>query len=418
MKIPDRQDRQVFIFVLWEAARSNEVEIIDDIRSHFRILKQFEMIWPPETWTTHLEAFYAHKNSIWPQKARRNGTGNFRVVVVEDPNPEFEIRKNLRGISEMVDINIHNAKARYRKLLKGKDIIHSSVNLAETRQNLAILLGTSLEQFLASLKEEENIEYCFTIPQRERGWENLTELFGILNESMKYVVLRNWEELLHESGQITGDIDFLVESRDMFASLTGAIPISSKPAHSAYILRIKGQAIRCDCREPDDGYYDPAWARKILDTGMISNGIRIPETEQHYFSLLYHALIHKQELPSKYMPFLTDGIKTQADGTFQFQSQEHAIIGLSEWMKHSGFAYCEPKSKKVLFNKENIPENTKTIRTPRGISHLLKIELRFKHFKLHIFSGINMGNIFRMQFRLKGLFKADICIGDLKEIGL
>ena len=35
-----------FLFVLWSAARSHEREIADEIAKRFRVVRDFEVVWP------------------------------------------------------------------------------------------------------------------------------------------------------------------------------------------------------------------------------------------------------------------------------------------------------------------------------------------------------------------------------------
>jgi hypothetical protein len=54
----------------------------------------------------------------------------------------------------------------------------------------------------------------------------------------------------------------------------------------------------------------------------------------------------------------------------------------------------------------------------RSRRHLCDFDLGLNRLKLHLLTGIDMPNIFRIQIRLGGIFKLDLCLGDVKEIGI
>jgi hypothetical protein len=422
--ISQLNERQIFLFLLWEASREKEKEILEDIGQHFTVLKQYEVSWPQENWVKHLEAFYGHFSQVWIAKARSNGTGNFRVVIVEDPNPIYDYRDNLRGATENVNINIYNAKKRYRTLIKSKDKVHSSVNLPETRHNLAILLNMSLKDFLQNVRHDGAVEYLITSPPSVKGWENLSHLFYILNETVQYVVMRNFESLLDPNQDISqGDIDIMVSSRDLFAAVTGARKTSSKPYHFGYLLQVGKSVVRLDLREPGDGYYDPALAKDMIVNGRITDGgIRVPSKEDHFYSLLYHALIHKPEVPPKYYPFFEQNAASVGinDYAARFAQERDAYLKalVSEWLIRKGYSYCRHLGSKAGFNTNHIADKPGVIVLKKSYTHICLADIGLSRFKLHLLTGVAMPNIFRIQIRLGGIFKIDLCLGDVKEIGI
>jgi len=346
------------------------------------------------------------------------------VVIVEDPNAIYDYRDNMRGTTENVNINIYDAKKRYRKLIKSKDKVHSSVNLAETRHNLAILLNTSLKDFLQNVRHDGAVEYLISTPPSEKGWESLSQLFYILNETVPYVVMRNFESLLDPKQDIAqGDIDIMVSSRDLFAAVTGARKTTSKPYHFAYLLKVGNSVVKLDLREPGDGYYDPALAKDMIANGRIIDGyIRVPSSEDLFYSLLYHALIHKPEVPSKYYPFFEEhaasvGINDYA--TRFAQEGDVYLKGLvAEWLTRKGYSYCQHLGSKAGFNTKNIADTPGVMVLKKSYTHICIADIGLNRFKLHVMTGVAMPNIFRIQIRMGGIFKIDLCLGDVKEIGI
>ncbi|MDD4019124.1 MAG: hypothetical protein PHV28_14415 [Kiritimatiellae bacterium] len=421
---PNPNERQIFLFLLWEASRDKEKEILEDIAQHFTVLKQYEVAWPQANWVKHLEAFYGHFSQVWIAKARRNGTGNFRVVIVEDPHATYDYRDNMRGMTERVNLNIYDAKKRYRTLIKSKDKVHSSVNLTETRHNLSILLDMSLADFLKNVKPDGAVEYLITTPPGEKGWKSLSHLFYILNETVPYVVMRNFESLLDpQTANGHDDIDLMVSDRDLFVSITGATKTSSKPTHVGHLLQVGDRVVKLDLREPGDGYYDPAFAKDMIARGHVIGGnLRVPSQEDHFFSLLYHALIHKTAVSPDYYTFFAANASALgiSDYANRFAKDGDGYLKglLAEWLNRKGYSYCQPLSHKVGFNTLNIAGKPGVVALKKSHAHLCSVDIGLNRFKLHLLTGIDMPNIFRIQIRLGGIFKIDLCLGDVKEIGI
>lgn len=416
---PAADGRAVFLFVLWEASREKEEEVIRDLAGRFTVLKQFEVAWPQKDWISHLQAFYGHCSQVWIAKARRNGTGNFRVVVVEDHHAVYDYRDNLRGQKELVDLNVYDAKKRYRAMLKSKDKIHSSVNERETRHNLAMLLDQSLDDFLRRDDLDGAVETIVTAPPPDKGWRDFRHLFRILNECLPYVVLRNADRL-RAPGRETDDddIDILVSGLDEFVALTGAVKTDSKPAHTAYRLPVGSGVATLDVRVPEDGYYDPALSRDLLARGEIRDGIRVPRRPDHqFYSLLYHALIHKPAVAPGYAAYFRE--TAPALGLSGDASDVRVLRKwLAEWLVANRYAYCRPASPKVGFHAENRLPGPRVTAAARPRGRFVSCSAGLNKLKLHLLTGVNLPNIFRLQLRLGGLFKIDVCLGDVKEIGI
>ncbi len=405
-------ERQIFLYLLWEEARDREEEILADLRAHFTVLKRFEVTWPRRAFIEHLEAFYGHSSAIWRAKANRDGTGSFLVILVEDEHPRFDRRRSLGGVEQEVDVNVYDAKKRYRKLLKSKDRVHSSVTLAETRHNFCLLTGRPLAEWLAEEKADGALVRLVSEQPRYRGWDSLEQVFKILNECLDYAVLRNAGPFDEMAAGDHPDIYMLVASVDAFASITGAERMSPKPNRTAYALKVGGKVLKFDLREPGDGYYDPAFASDILARaeGKAFAGsktpVRVPCGEDQLYSLLYHALLHKKEVSPDYAAFF------ERSGLPRARWRE----SLSAWLAEKGYAYCRPLDPKVAFNEANLLPSPPVKTLPRSRAHLVSFALSFSKLRLHLFTGTGLPNLFRFQLRLGGLFKIDICLGQVKEI--
>ncbi len=130
----------VFLFVVWSKARAFDETIKSEIAKRFEILRDFEVSWPRRSFEANLAAFYGWKSwYIWRNKARKCGTGPFRVFVVRDPSPVWCHERDTYGHRLVVDRNVSRLKKEFRKLTGRSNVVHSSVTVEETRHQLAAL---------------------------------------------------------------------------------------------------------------------------------------------------------------------------------------------------------------------------------------------------------------------------------------
>ena len=129
-----------FVFVIWSAARAWEPQIVGEIERRFRVLRTFEVAWSKRFFARNLASFYGWKSwHIWRNKARKCGTGPFRVVVVEDPAPVWKRERDTFGHELVVDENIYLLKKSFRALTGHSNVVHSSVTAEETAHQMAAL---------------------------------------------------------------------------------------------------------------------------------------------------------------------------------------------------------------------------------------------------------------------------------------
>jgi len=135
-----------FIFVLWEASRAFEDRISAEISARFKVLRSFEVTWPKRHFAANLAAFYGWRSwHIWRNKARKCGTGPFRVIVVEDPSPVWKRERDTYGHELVVDANVYALKQSFRVLTGRSNVVHSSVTPEETEHQLAALDSPSVD---------------------------------------------------------------------------------------------------------------------------------------------------------------------------------------------------------------------------------------------------------------------------------
>ena len=140
----------VYLFVIWHRGMAEAEKILGEIRARFTVLKQFDVTWRPQDYVKNFAAFYGWKSyGMWVGKKRRSGTGVFRAVIVRDEKPVYS-DKDQKGIAELLqNDNVYGLKVACRSMTAHSNVVHASVNEAETRHNLMALTGQTLEEFLA-----------------------------------------------------------------------------------------------------------------------------------------------------------------------------------------------------------------------------------------------------------------------------
>lgn len=131
----------IYLFIVWQRGRRFEDRIRQDLSAKFRILKEYEICWPWRHSIRNFSFFYRHIAFFsWLRKCWICGTGAFRMIVVEDPNPAPANGENPR---------IAAAKHLYRAWTGRRWRVHSSTSYAETRYQYWLLTGRRIEDFAA-----------------------------------------------------------------------------------------------------------------------------------------------------------------------------------------------------------------------------------------------------------------------------
>ena len=154
------ENSRLYLFVVWHRGMPEFDRIESLIKARFTVLKQFEVVWRRRDFLRNFAAFYGWKGfAIWAGKMFRSGTGPFRALVVRDEHPDFtptsddaklRAKQTGCGIPELKEnANVYSLKIELRKTLTHSNVVHASVNEAETRHNLQALLGQTPEEFAA-----------------------------------------------------------------------------------------------------------------------------------------------------------------------------------------------------------------------------------------------------------------------------
>lgn len=383
---------EIHLFIIWENARHIEQRILADISQKFRIIKTYEVHWSKQKFSENLSRFYGTQ---LPPKSRKEvhvGTNPFLAVIVEDKDPIYETHTTTKGDMH-VNTKLFLSKQTHREWTGGGHKIHASNTKQEADHNLTLLFGKNTDDFLAehSRSSGQKIEKWEHDLVGSDGWANLEQLFYVLNNTIEYVVLRNFEPLPYKYyAKDHGDIDLLVSNYKDACFLTNSRPVF-KGKHRVYnMITVNGEKVYFDFRNLDDNYYDSKWERAILSNRVFTDkGFYVPSPEDHFYSLLYHALIHKPVLGKDYIKRLVamaPGVEVKLSQA-SFKSTK-AVDTLASYLKEKSYSFTQPNDKSVYFHMGNIrvgvASGVKFIKKKRVPlrNYLKKNKIPLKHYAL------------------------------------
>lgn len=177
---------EVHLFVIWENARYLQVRILTDIAEHFTLIKQYEITWTPSRASSNIVRFCGTRlGANLRYKITDCGIGAFLVVVVRDETPIYEERNTFHG-TVAVNVNMFEAKQRYRQWTGGGIRVHATDNTIETSHDLALLLGKAVDDFVEMSPQSETEKLQKDI-EGAGGWRSLRQLSFVIRQTAPYV---------------------------------------------------------------------------------------------------------------------------------------------------------------------------------------------------------------------------------------
>ena len=343
---------ELHLFIIWENGREKQEEILADIKKDFQIIKIYEIEWEKEKFSNNLSRFYG---TNLPKNTRKEvycGNGKFLLIIVKVKNPVYGRRLTTKG-EKVVNTKMFDKKTKYRELTGGGDRVHGTNNEIETNHDLTLLLGKNIKDFLS-----ENHRWNGKIQELkgnlfgEKKWNTVSDMFYALNNCINYAILRNYESLpneIYEKGH--NDIDIICESMEDAKYVLNAERVCKEDYRVQYKTKVEDRIIYFDLRSIGDNYYCEQMEKDILKERIYNEkGFYTLNSEDYFYTLLYHALIQKLDFTEDYKNKLINmSIKNMNKDT---SLEEWAEI-LKEWMLSKEYAMVPPKDKSVIFNLNN-----------------------------------------------------------------
>lgn len=349
-------DRDLHCFVAWTEAKPMVPEIREELSSRFKIVCDLEFAWSREHLAENTYRLYElpirldGKDFYKDERLKKTGDGNFHFFAVEDKDPAYVYDQSVSGNLELVNPKVVEVKRLFRKRL-GLNRVHSSNNIEEFYTQAALILGPEMLTELLNGKEIIESEILHKDLEGCGGWKNLRQLFTLLNIGADYLVLRNFESLPDNPED---DIDFLTRDYQKLASLANLKQKVKENRPYKGVLQVGDQELPVDIRFIGDGYYDAVWEKEMLERKIRSESFYIPRADDHFFSLIYHARIHKVKVREDYYSRLES--LAQQIGYEQFEkhildSDEQTGKLLGGYMTANGYRYESPIDPGVKENK-------------------------------------------------------------------
>jgi len=366
-----------FLFILWYNGKYKKHYLEECLKSDFKNIRKLNINTNKDAFSELISQFYGNKLPNLRQKVKECGNGQFILYVFEDESPNYEVVKTNSGL-QFVNRNVFDIKIKLRNELNIPNSIHASNNESETEYDLINLKVCVSDD---RIYEEKH----------DGGWCSLDNMFESLNELQKYVILRNFDRYWEIGGNnLHEDIDILVENTKDAAMVLRAEPVFNKKYRRQYKVKVKGEYVLIDLREISDGYMDPYWCNDILNNRIKYKNIYVPGNINLFYSLIYHALVHKNTIADDYPKKINEILnKVKLKPVSNLSSE------LDGFMVNNNYKYTKPEDPTVGFNIY-------------GKDHFL-VDVKFKDpylfiFKKYIRSKLkNYKNI--MPYELKYILK-------------
>lgn len=363
-------------FIIWHHALEHAESILQIIQAtdNLNVKQAYSIEWSADLFTNNMSRFYGKNLPPNSNKVEHCGTGPFVLLILEDMKPEYGYRLTSKGFSYL-NTKLFDLKSISREAIGGGHRIHCSNNLTESKHDVLLLLHKTLDELVNELDSNEWDGSVLPIDigmKGESGWNSLKEVFQVLNECLTYVVLRNFDVLPNEfySGK-HGDIDLLVENYDDCCYLLNAKPVFQEDYRVHNAVQIAGEEVRFDFRFLGDSYYETLWESEILHSRVMhQNGFYIPEPVNLFYSLLYHALVHKRAIAKDYTEKLTDLSNTLGFdplNTAFFSNAQNSFPMLMKYLNARGYKVTKPKDHSVYFNATLFQTSSNDITDITGI---------------------------------------------------
>ena len=359
------------IMVLWSNATEYREAILKDLReSNLHVYRMFDVRWEKDAFLDNYIVFYAHSQKhltynnykhLLRGKMAHCGDGGFFVIILRDDSPVFANRGTSSG-ERIVNTRVYDKKVKYREMTGGGHRIHSSDDAWETQKDLTLMFGLNTEDFLKHYPESDKVETYDHNCVGVGGYNSIEEFFYVLNNTIDYVVMRNFECLPDKyTVEGHGDIDLLVENLNYIRYLTLARPVFEESYRVYHEIIIGGKSVPFDFRHVGDGYYDKPWQEDMLASRVMAKDLfYIPDAKNLYHSLLYHAYVQKYEVKDDYHPKLSE--YASQIGMVYVPSVKDSIAQLDVFMRTKQYEYVVPKDKTVVYNKSNVAASSYALR--------------------------------------------------------
>lgn len=354
---------EIHTMIIWSNISDKKEAIRKKLVKKFNLISQLEILWDKDKFLDNLKVFYSHSQkhiseeeyeSLLFGKINHCGNESFTLFVFEDIKPVYDRRSTSSG-KRNVNTNVFDFKKELREKLGGGHQVHASDNTFESNKDLTLILGLNTRDFILNKLKYTQVnkainQNCAGVG----GYRSIEHFFYILNNTISYCVIRNFECLPKEYNiEGHGDIDLLVEDLNYIKYLTLAksyYPDLDYRVH--YGINISNELVPFDFRFVGDDYYDISWQKNILNNLEIFRSlVKVPNTTHYFYSLLYHAYVQKREVSIDYFERLKNMSQELGLNYNETFSSDKIKAILDKFMIKNNFNYTLPTDKTVYSNQ-------------------------------------------------------------------
>lgn len=348
---------EVHLFVIWEQGRYAEQEVISRIASSFEVIQTFSITWSPYLVNRNYTRFYDTKLPDNSQKEKYAGTGEFKLIVVRDNRPHYDYRKTNSG-EAFVNTNMFDCKAELRELTGGGHKIHATNDIEETKHDIVMLLGQSIDDFLKKYYFPEKQLADIRI-QRDLsgaiGWASLDELFYVLNECLDYVILRNSDNISADYYRDNaGDIDLLVSDRTRCQFILGDLSCLASEVKKDSIVSINNEKIAFELYQSRENLFESRYEVYLFSSKILKRGYYCLPVDIEYITLIYHACLFHDVISDKHIARL-DKYKEIKDLRSKENIKNALLQELFTYFDRLNFKITPPDDSRIFFDSNLIP---------------------------------------------------------------
>ncbi|MDE0811768.1 MAG: protein kinase, partial [Alphaproteobacteria bacterium] len=292
--------------LIWKHNSDIEQRILDDLEERFAIRAIFRVEWCAETWAKSLARLYTRPVGQEPRnwkKLSEVGYKPFLFVVVWDPAPRRAVY-NDKGVIKYGNVNIFEAKRDYRNWVGTKYAVHSSIDDAETRWNLALVLGLDHERVIEERARDDPLKI---VPLRAEtwgasGWTSHVDMFGLLGLTTDYAVMRQRGPFPGPRAKPEGpDIDVLVRNVGLAANALNPKIVKIKHDSIICFVELEGGWSKVQLYDYEKFAAGRKWSLDILENAVeAANGVKVAIPSDDFYLFLLNGLSKRKLLRSDY----------------------------------------------------------------------------------------------------------------------
>lgn len=345
---------ELHLVVLWERARRKETEILADLQKDFTVLATYDISWSPESVKENFLRFTPGGYNV-----RECGAGRFLLVILRDTSPRYALRETPGGLEE-VNVALYDRQVMYRTWVCADCGVYAALRPEQTNRDLTLLLGVNSEDYLRDApngwsRQHIEIERNLTGAQ---GWESAEQLFYVLNNTVKYLLLfahgRSLSDLLDGSHCI----ELLTEYAPEVALMLNARKVHRAAGRVGYSFRLAGKKHICNLRSVGDSYFCAEWAADMLKRrSLAEHRVYVPDSEDEFYSEVYHTLVHLNQSCAELLSSST-GCQKVAQFNLQKSAESYpsetdaCYAAMLEYMRKHGYTFSVPSDDTVPYNEQ------------------------------------------------------------------